>query len=116
MKFFIYFFEVPDFLAVLSGWGSPDASCFTGELPVISTPSSSSSGVASGLMPFFGVKRVLMLDLFSAGYVGDEVGGIKGDFHDIFRNQVDFSGRLGRALGETGELDSRIWSLGTARD
>jgi len=35
-----------------------------------------------------------MLDLFSAEYVGDEVGGIKGDFHDIFRNRVDFQGAL----------------------
>jgi len=70
MKFFVGFFKVPDFLAEHSGWESPDASCFTGELPVISTPSSSSFGVASGLMPFFGVKKFLMLDLFSAESMG----------------------------------------------
>ena len=70
-KFFIGFFKVPDFRAELSGWESSDASCFTGELPVISTSSSSSSfGVASGLMPFFGVKKFLMLDLFSAESMG----------------------------------------------
>jgi len=38
---------------------------------VVSTPSRSSFGVASGLMPFFGVmKKFLMLDLFSAESMG----------------------------------------------